>query len=88
LLGGLQEGGAGEADAVKEMEIKDMTNTNMLNLRRTIFLTVMSSVNFEECVHKVCGPMLTASALRTPSLTRATAPPDLFVHNPARSCSR
>ena len=35
------------------MEIKDMTNTNMLNLRRTIFLTIMSSVNFEECVHKV-----------------------------------
>ena len=31
------------------MEIKDMTNTNMLNLRRTIFLTIMSSVNFEEC---------------------------------------
>ena len=30
-----------------------MTNTNMLNLRRTIFLTIMSSVNFEECVHKV-----------------------------------
>ena len=48
-----EAGGAGETSAVHAMEIKDMTNTNMLNLRRTIFLTIMSSVNFEECVHKV-----------------------------------
>ena len=89
--GALQEGGAGEADAVKEMEIKDMTNTNMLNLRRTIFLTVMSSVNFEECVHKVCGPMPTAPALRAPPpLTPVSARPDLCraCGCPPPSCSR
>jgi len=37
------------------MRIQDMTNTNLINLRRTIYLTIMSSAGFEEAVHKVIG---------------------------------
>ncbi|KAG4302592.1 hypothetical protein PCK1_001176 [Pneumocystis canis] len=33
--------------------IKDETNQTLINLRRTIYLTIMSSVNFEECAHKL-----------------------------------
>ena len=34
-------------------EIADMTGTNLINLRKTIYLTIMSSVDFEECGHKL-----------------------------------
>lgn len=33
--------------------IQDRTATDLLNLRRTIYLTIMSSANFEECGHKL-----------------------------------
>ena len=42
-----------EAAEVREMEIKDQTNTDLVNLRRTIYLTIMSSIDFEECCHKL-----------------------------------
>lgn len=35
------------------MEIKDQTNTDLVNLRRTIYLTIMSSLDFEEACHKL-----------------------------------
>ncbi|KAL5582516.1 hypothetical protein UlMin_014958 [Ulmus minor] len=35
------------------MQIKDEIETNLVNLRRTIYLTIMSSVNFEEAGHKL-----------------------------------
>lgn len=35
------------------LDIKDKTNTNLINLRKTIYLTIMSSVDFEECGHKL-----------------------------------
>ena len=35
------------------MVIEDQTNTNLVNLRRAIYLTIMSSLNFEECCHKL-----------------------------------
>lgn len=35
------------------MQIQDMTETDMINLRRTIYLTIMNSVDFEECCHKL-----------------------------------
>ncbi|KAI9343051.1 MA3 domain-containing protein [Zopfochytrium polystomum] len=41
------------AKARQEMEIRDATNTNLINLRRAIYLTIMSSLNFEECAHKL-----------------------------------
>jgi len=36
-----------------EMKIQDETQTNTLALRRTIYLTIMSSLSFEECAHKM-----------------------------------
>ncbi|KAG8914047.1 pre-mRNA-splicing factor cwc22, partial [Tulasnella sp. 418] len=33
--------------------IEDQTGTNLVNLRRTIYLTIMNSLNFEEAVHKL-----------------------------------
>ena len=33
--------------------ISDMTEQDLINLRRTIYLAIMSSANFEECVHKI-----------------------------------
>ena len=44
-----------DEEAVKErnMEIKDQTNTDLVNLRRTIYLTIKSSGGFEECCHKL-----------------------------------
>ncbi|KAG5566251.1 hypothetical protein RHGRI_002003 [Rhododendron griersonianum] len=37
----------------EQMKIKDETVTNLVNLRRTIYLTIMSSVDFEEAGHKL-----------------------------------
>lgn len=37
----------------QSMQIKDETETNLVNLRRTIYLTIMSSVDFEEAGHKL-----------------------------------
>ncbi|KAJ5654737.1 MIF4G-domain-containing protein [Penicillium lividum] len=43
-----------ESDAEEEkMDIKDQSNTDLVNLRRTIYLTIMSSIDFEECCHKL-----------------------------------
>lgn len=42
-----------EADQERQMEIKDQTNTDLVNLRRTIYLTIMSSLDFEEACHKL-----------------------------------
>lgn len=35
------------------LEIKDQSNTDLVNLRRTIYLTIMSSIDPEECCHKL-----------------------------------
>ncbi|KAK8492953.1 hypothetical protein V6N13_038827 [Hibiscus sabdariffa] len=37
----------------EQVKIKDETETNLVNLRRTIYLTIMSSVDFEEAGHKL-----------------------------------
>ena len=42
-----------EDEEEKQMEIKDQTNTDLVNLRRTIYLTIMSSLDFEEACHKL-----------------------------------
>lgn len=34
-------------------KILDRTNTDISNLRKTIYLTIQSSIDFEECVHKL-----------------------------------
>lgn len=42
-----------EAVADKAVEIKDQSNTDLVNLRRSIYLTIMSSGQFEEACHKL-----------------------------------
>jgi len=42
-----------EQKAEKSVEIKDQSNTDLVNLRRTIYLTIMNSVDPEEAVHKL-----------------------------------
>ncbi|XP_953569.1 cell-cycle-control protein (translation regulation), putative [Theileria annulata] len=35
------------------VEIKDMTEQEIISLRKIIYLCIMSSLNYEECVHKI-----------------------------------
>lgn len=42
-----------EAAEQAKVDIQDRTETNLVNLRRTIYLTIMSSAGFEEAVHKL-----------------------------------
>lgn len=42
-----------DAQKEKQLEIKDQTNTDLVNLRRSIYLTIKSSGLFEEAVHKL-----------------------------------
>ncbi|RYP92653.1 hypothetical protein DL770_001166 [Monosporascus sp. CRB-9-2] len=42
-----------EDEEQKAMEIKDQSNTDLVNLRRTIYLTIQSSMDPEEAVHKL-----------------------------------
>ena len=43
------DGAARAAPSTKKQKIIDATDTNMIQLRRTIYLTIMSSLDFEEC---------------------------------------
>jgi hypothetical protein len=40
-------------DEEKKTTIIDSTETNLVALRRTIYLTIQSSLDFEECSHKL-----------------------------------
>lgn len=40
-------------DEEKKTMIIDSTETNLISLRRTIYLTIQSSLDFEECSHKL-----------------------------------
>ncbi|XP_073064718.1 uncharacterized protein [Primulina eburnea] len=42
-----------EEEDEEQMKITDEIETNLVNLRRTIYLTIMSSVDFEEAGHKL-----------------------------------
>jgi len=42
-----------EDEEDKAMDVKDQTNADLVNLRRTIYLTIKSSGGFEECCHKL-----------------------------------
>lgn len=65
ILGSDSESGSGsegsddESDEEGEEEVKDSgtiidnTETNLIALRRTIYLTIQSSLDFEECAHKL-----------------------------------
>jgi pre-mRNA-splicing factor CWC22 len=41
------------AQLQQEMAIQDKTETNLVGLRRTVYLTIMSSLDHEECCHKL-----------------------------------
>jgi pre-mRNA-splicing factor CWC22 len=47
------EGGEGEKPVEGDDSILDKTETNLVALRRTIYLTIQSSLDFEECAHKL-----------------------------------
>lgn len=54
--------------AAAKQDIQDRTQTNLVNLRRTIYLTIMSALDFEEAGHKLlkmvggcCRPALPPS---------------------------
>ncbi|KIV85864.1 pre-mRNA-splicing factor cwc22 [Exophiala sideris] len=49
-----------DAEQERAMEIKDQTNTDLVNLRKTIYLTIMSSLDFEEACHKLMKVQLPA----------------------------
>uniref|UniRef100_A0A0K8SYN4 MI domain-containing protein n=2 Tax=Lygus hesperus TaxID=30085 RepID=A0A0K8SYN4_LYGHE len=42
-----------EGDEEKKVTIVDQTETNLVALRKTIYLTIQSSLDFEECAHKL-----------------------------------
>merc|ERR1719262_1630079 len=42
-----------EADKKATQTILDFTEQDLVNLRRSIYLVIMSSLHFEECVHKI-----------------------------------
>lgn len=42
-----------EEDNKEILEIKDMTESNLLNYQKTVYLTVMSSMSSDEAVHKL-----------------------------------
>lgn len=42
-----------EYNKEEEQGIKDLTEQDLINLRRTIYLAIQSTVNFEECAHKI-----------------------------------
>ena len=53
---GSDESSDDDGDEEKEeqkQDIIDQTETNMVHLRRTIYLTIQSSLDFEECAHKL-----------------------------------
>ncbi|XP_076368579.1 pre-mRNA-splicing factor nucampholin [Tachypleus tridentatus] len=42
-----------EEEEAEDTQIMDNTETNLIALRRTIYLTIQSSLDFEECAHKL-----------------------------------
>uniref|UniRef100_K3WMS1 MI domain-containing protein n=1 Tax=Globisporangium ultimum (strain ATCC 200006 / CBS 805.95 / DAOM BR144) TaxID=431595 RepID=K3WMS1_GLOUD len=44
---------AGQQQSTENSAIQDMTEQDLVNLRRTIYLTIMSSISHEECAHKL-----------------------------------
>ena len=55
-----------EDEEEKAMEIKDQSNTDLVNLRKVIYLTIMSSMDPEESVHKLLKINLPAGQEQEP----------------------
>lgn len=50
---GSDENDSDEEETVEASKIIDNTETNLIALRRTIYLTIQSSLDYEECAHKL-----------------------------------
>lgn len=48
-----EDEGTSEEEEDDQNKIEDMTEKDLINLRRTIYLVIMSSVDFQECCHKL-----------------------------------
>lgn len=48
-----EDEGEGDEESKEGNAIIDNTETNLITLRRTIYLTIQSSLDFEECAHKL-----------------------------------
>ena len=48
-----EKGGQGQGPGPGGDKVLDLTDQDLVNLRRTLYLTIMSSVSFEECAHKI-----------------------------------
>lgn len=51
--GEVPEVGAQSRSNTAVVQVKDLTESDLVHLRRTIYLTIMSSATFEECAHKL-----------------------------------
>lgn len=58
-----EESDRDEEGGEERMEIIDNTETNLVNLRRVIYLTIQSSLSFEEAAHKILKLQLKSSQL-------------------------
>jgi pre-mRNA-splicing factor CWC22 len=45
--------GQDQAADLQQQIVEDMTEQDIVKLRKTIYLVIMSSVDFEECCHKL-----------------------------------
>jgi MA3 domain len=52
-LTGEEEEKGGQGSGPGGDKVLDLTDQDLVNLRRTLYLTIMSSVSFEECAHKI-----------------------------------
>jgi len=50
---GASDSEAEEEEPADKNQIIEMTEQDLVNLRRTIYLVIMSSIDFEECCHKL-----------------------------------
>ena len=46
-------GETGLESSASTQKIVDKTETDLMGLRRTVYLTIQSSLTFEECAHKL-----------------------------------
>lgn len=74
-----------EAVEAKKMEIQDQTNSALVDLRRRIYLTIMSSIDFEECCHKL---MKVRFSLECISNSTNSSDRSIFQKDKSMSCAQ
>jgi len=66
---------------VQQQEIQDQTETDLVNLRRTIYLTIQSSMQADEAAHKLLSLQVKDGQVN-PSLSLSLARFPSHTHNP------